>query len=476
VFVTDAMEILFAGAMASLLVDIGARRYGKWRPQVAGGLASAAILASLVLLLENWGAFPGTSMTTQPESSPLASLYVADQYTVFVAFTAMVIVGLVSVYSWRYLTAADNVGPFNSLLLLLLCSVLGVASAGDLLTLFLFWEAMSLSAFGLVSFRKNAELSLEATLKYFFLAGVGSLLSLYGIGVLYAVSGSIRFTAVTAASASQLGLFGIVFLVLGFGVEAAIVPLHTWLPDVYSASPAPAAAAVSGVVTGTGVFALLKVLQPLAGALGGEVQSLQAALVGLALLTMLLGNLAALRQTNLKRMLGYSSVAQTGYMLAALSTLTPAGFVAVVFTIWNHGLLKSNFFMLAGRDDSKYESTELGALGGLGRSDPRLGLMYASSSLAMVGSPPFGLFWSEILIVQALLAASSATFFWLAVAVTLNVVLSIGYYYPVINRVVFGEGGQARRATAGEIAVPLALLALSVLTGLVPGLLLARLA
>ncbi len=345
-FVTDIMELLFAGAMVSLFADMGAKFYGNRRTIVVGCVPVVSILGALWLLLSNWGSYRTVTTDFQAFPYPLSSLYVTDRFTLFVLFTALVIFAVVSVYSWSRLSATDNVGPFNALLLLLLCAVVGVVSAGDFIVLFLFWEALSISAFGLVSFRKGAAISLEATLKYFVLAGIGSLLALYGIAVLYSSTGSILLSSTAAGvSESGLALLGLVFILIGFGVEAAVVPLHTWLPDVYAAAPSPAAAAISGVVTGTGVFVLVKVLQPIIlgmpAAFTAEAQHLQVVLVVLAFLTMTLGNLTGLVQTNLKRMLGYSSIAQTGYMLAALSTLSVYGIVAVVFMIWNHGLLKS---------------------------------------------------------------------------------------------------------------------------------------
>lgn len=481
-FVTDIMELLFAGAMLSLLADLGAKRFGSRRPVAVGAIPLLSIIGALGLLLGNWRAYGATPTNFQAVPYPLSSLYVADRFTLFVLFTALVIFGVVSLYSWSRLTPGDNAGPFYSLLLLLLCSIVGVVSAGDFIVLFLFWEAMSISAYGLVSFRKSAAISLEASLKYFVLSGMGSLLALYGIAVLYSSTGSILLNATAGGvSGSGLALLGLVFILVGFGVEAAVFPLHTWLPDVYAAAPSPAAAAISGAVTGVGVFVLVKVLQPVIVAMPAaftpEAQHLQIALVALSFLTMTLGNFAGLAQTNLKRMLGYSSIAQTGYMLAALSTLSVYGIVAVVFTIWNQGLLKSNFFMLAGGQDSTYEGTELEKLKGLGRTDRKLGFAFASSSLAMVGSPPFGLFWAEILVVQSLLAASSQMFFWLAVALVLNIVVSIGYYYRIINGVVFGDAPEHEGKRSGwELSAPAFLLLLSLATGLVPALLLGLIA
>ncbi len=133
--------------------------------------------------------------------------------------------------------------------------------------------------------------------------------------------------------------------------------------------------------------------------------------------------------------------------------------------------------MLAGGKDSTYEGTELENLRGIGRTDRKLGLAFASTSLAMVGSPPFGLFWAEIVVVESLLATVTPMFFWLAVAVVLNIVVSIGYYYRIINSVVFGEAPQkGEKASGWELTGPLILMALSLLSGLIPGVLLGMIA
>jgi NADH:ubiquinone oxidoreductase subunit 2 (subunit N) len=195
-------------------------------------------------------------------------------------------------------------------------------------------------------------------------------------------------------------------------------------------------------------------------------------LASLALITMFIGNLSGLFQTNLRRLLSFSSVAQTGYMLAALSTLSVPGLVAVVFAIWNHGILKSNFFMLLGKENSAYESAELQSLEGTGRKDRPLGFLYASSALAMMGAPPFGMFWSEILVILALVSAGGP-FIWVAVAVVGNILLSIGYYYRIINKIVFGRSeGPTEKRPLSDLAPSATLLAISLVTGLLPFLLL----
>ena len=478
---TTVMEILFAGGMLSLLADVGGRSSELLRRYGAAVVSGLAVAQSLLVLAHDWAGSLGPVVALQPVSDPLASLYVVDKYTTFTAFTVLAVGVAVLLYSMRYFTVRR--GPFYALFSILMCSLVGVISAGDLLTLFLFWEGMAVSAYGLVTFGRT-QLTMEAGIKYFLMAGVGSLLALFGIGAIYFTAGSIQISAIGAVLHSSFGLLGLLVLILGLGVEAAVVPLHTWLPDVYSGSSLPAASVVSGAVTGVGVFALLKVLEPLvpgngyasvAGTLG-EPSDLQLVLIGLALATMLLGNLSALTQGNLRRILAFSSIAQTGYMIAALSTLNLAGVVAVVFTIWNHGLLKSNFFMLVGKEHASMEESQLDKLRGVGRGNRVLGFLYASSSLAMMGAPPFGMFWSEILVVQSLLLAGQSTgsiFYAVAAVVVLNIVISIGYYYKIINTVVFGdEQGKQDTRPLADMVPPATLLAISVLTGIAPFLIL----
>ncbi len=378
----------------------------------------------------------------------------------------------VAVYTALTLSKTDNIGPFYALLMLLVSSSIGVISAGDFLTLFLFWEGLSIAAYGLVSFERR-DISLEAVMKYFFLAGAGSLVYLVGVALVYSSIGSIRLAdlPLLVASNGPVGIVALLMILIGLGVEVAIFPVHTWLPDAYGAAPALTGALHGRVVNETLIFAMLKVIQPFVPAGGSSyLQGIQVTLVALAVLTMLVGNFGALGQSNLRRMLAFSSIAQMGYMLAALSTFSVLGLVAVTFQIWNHGLVKANFFMLTGVGGRReFESADLEKLKGAGRQNRPLGVLVTASSLAMVGSPPFGMFWSEILIVQSLLLASTPLFTWVAVAVVLNIVLSIGYYYRVINTVVFSEStGPVTNRPSSDMVPPTFLLVLSIITGLIP--------
>ena len=465
------MEAQFAGAMLAMLADLGRKKLGSHRAHVIGGMSAAIIAFSAWQLLLNWSdVIASGPVSIQPVQSIFASLYTFSSLGNLVILAVLTAGAAVAVYTAVTLERKENVGPFYALLMLLVASSIGVISSGDFLTLFLFWEGLSVAAFGLVSFERR-DLSLEAAMKYFFLAASGSVVYLYGVSLLYISTGSISLGHIPQAiqSGGAGGLLGLLLILLGLGVEVALFPVHTWLPDAYGAAPAFTGGLHGRVVNETLLFAMLKVVQPLVPMAGtGTVQTVQWALLAIALLTMLVGNLGAFAQKNLRRMLAFSSIAQMGYMLAALSTFTVLGFVAVSFHIWNHGLVKSNFFLLTGVGGRKeFEEADLDKLTGAGHGDRTLGFLYASSSLAMVGSPPFGTFWSEILIIQALLSAQGAAFQWAAAAILLNVLLSIGYYYRVINRVVLTPSASpAPKRGILETIPSIALVSLSVVTGL----------
>jgi proton-translocating NADH-quinone oxidoreductase chain N len=481
-WLTDIMEILFAGAMSCLLIDLAKQYTGKWRVYAGGIICTAVLGVSLVDVLFNWSTGVAGEIFLRPVESTLASLYVVDKFGIFVIFTVLAVGTAVSFYSWRKLDVQENVGPFFAMLLILLLSLIGIIAAGDLLTLFLFWEGMSVAAYGLVAWKKQVVVSLEAALKYLFLAGAGSLTALFAISIIYSLTGSIQLKDLPMIFQGdpRLGSFGLALLFVGLGVEAAVFPLHTWLPDAYSAAPTAVSAALAGVLTETAVFALIKIINPTFVTAQVQVAqnltvTFQLALVLVAVLTMLIGNLGALGQSNVKRLLSYSSIAHVGYMLAALATFSVLGIVAILFHIWNHGLVKSSFFMLTGEQGDEYGKSELSEMKGLFGQNRLLGGMFALSSLGMIGVPPFGTFWSELLIIQSLFATNQLTFYALAAILVLNIALSVGYFSKIITAVSQHTDENEKMKTPWTLTVsPLLLILLSLLTGFVPWLLLGR--
>ncbi|MEM2690278.1 MAG: proton-conducting transporter membrane subunit, partial [Nitrososphaerota archaeon] len=257
------MMICFSTSMIILLVDSIYVKIKRLRLLIAVTISLIALFSSLALLLLNWSLAPKQYYTIRPLESIFSTLYVFDNIGFVIVFMILLISISVVFYSKFYIGSSDNVGPYFSLIILMVVSMIGVVVAGDLLALFLFWEAMSICAYGLASFNKEDQLSLESTIKYLLLAGTGSLMALLGIGLIYNETKSILISDLGKLFSHNIGIgqLGLLFLLIGLGVEAAIFPLHTWLPDVYSSSHPPVTSLFVGATKATSFYALIKILQ-----------------------------------------------------------------------------------------------------------------------------------------------------------------------------------------------------------------------
>jgi multicomponent Na+:H+ antiporter subunit D len=446
------------------------------RSIVSGGLSSLVHLSFLYLAWRLWTeAGPTGALNISAYAGPISSALQVNLAGVYIFSIAAVLGLLASLYSILYLGHYRSAALFHSLLVLLTVSIYGIVMSGDLLTLFIFWEGMSLCGYGLVAFRKNSWEALEASIKYLLLAGVGSLIALFGISIIYSTTGTIGLDplfGLTLAPSPAI-MFGLGLIITGFGVEAAIAPLHTWLPDAHPAAPSPMSALLSGIVIETGSFTIIRIISSSFYS-QSFVQILQPVFVSVAVTTMLVGNLSAYFQDDLKRLLAFSSIAQVGYILLGISTFSTGGISASIFQIWNHALLKGLFFLLAGVVTYSFGTRSLTDMAGVARKWPLLGFLLSLNALAMTGVPPFGMFWSEFLIILSAIDAKNIFISTAAVLMLLNVALSIGYFFRIIRRVSFDkESEYLMKATVNHrpwaLILPcLVLLALSLITGLFP--------
>jgi multicomponent Na+:H+ antiporter subunit D len=356
-------------------------------------------------------------------------------------------------------------------------SIYAVTVSGDLLTFFIGWEGMSVAAYGLVAFYKHSWEAIEASIKYLLMSGIGSLTALYGIALVYGLTGTLNIEAFDKAftTPTSVGLLAVVLIFIGFGVEAAIAPLHMWLPDAHPAAPSPMSALLSGIIIEVGSFTFIRLLGGIL-ILSSFAALAQPMLAVCAIATMFIGNISALQQDDLKRLLAYSSVAQVGYILLGIATLTPAGFSASMFHIWNHAVLKALLFLLAGIVTVQIGTRSLKEMAGLGRKSPILAALFGMGALAMTGVPPFGLFWSEFLIILSNLSVGSYILTTAAVLMLVNLLISIAYYFRVIRVVVFATPSTTVDAS-GPVKISKMLLlpcvilvASSLITGLYPNL------
>jgi proton-translocating NADH-quinone oxidoreductase chain N len=389
-------------------------------------------------------------------------------------FMASIFLGLgfaVTLYSAAYVENSNKTPFYYTLILALISGMFGIVFAGDLLTLFVFWELMSLSSYALVAFFKEPGTSVEASFKFLIMSAAGSATALFGISLLYGMTGTLNFEGLTAAltgTASNVWIYiAALFIFLGFGVKAAVFPLHTWLPDAYSSAPAPVSAILAGIVIGPGIFAIAKLFFTAFVA----IQNVWAPILGvLSVVTMLVGNITALMQTDVKRMLAYSSIGQVGYMLIGLAVGTQTGLTGTFLQFFNHALMKGAAFLCAGAIIYRLSTRNLSEMQGIGRKMPLTAAAFAISVIALIGLPPLNGFPGELTLFSS---AVQANMTWLGVALLLNSVISAGFYlrivYTLIQPVSSEKVAQTKEAPLMMLIPIFALVVLIVAFGVWPG-------
>jgi proton-translocating NADH-quinone oxidoreductase chain N len=337
----------------------------------------------------------------------------------------------VAVYSIAYMKKDGGFSIFLTLILAMISGMVGVVFSGDLFTLFVFWELMCVSSYVLVAFRRERKESVEAAFKYLIMSGAGSATVLLGMSLLYGMSGTLNFEALAQAFAQApptpwLYLTSLIILA-GFGVKAAIVPLHTWLPDAHSAAPTPISAMLSGVVIEVGIYALCRIC--FSAFTPVQAQWLTVVMV-LSVFTMFVGNIMPLLQTDVKRILAYSSIGHIGYMLVGLSIGTQLALTGTFLHIFNHALKKGAAFLCAGALLYQLGTRQMDDIAGIGRRMPITAIAFIISLLALMGMPPLNGFISELTIVTASFQADTA---WLGVLLIVNSVLSAAFYLRIVR-------------------------------------------
>jgi len=408
---------------------------------------------------------------------------VSDQQTSFAAgfridmlsvFMATIFIGLgllVAVYSIKYMENDTGTMLYYTLLIAMISGMVGVAFAGDLFTLYVFWELMSISSYVLVAFRKAEWEPIEAGMKYLIMSAAGSATLFLGMSLLYGITGTLNFQSLASAlaTAGQNPWLSMSFLLIlvGFGVKASIVPLHTWLPDAHSAAPTPISAMLSGVVIETGVYALARTF--FSAFVSFQVQW-SLVLAVLSIVTMTLGNITALLQKDIKRLLAYSSIAQVGYMLVGLAVGTQLGLTGTTLHILNHALMKGTAFLCAGAIIYRTGTRQLEDITGVGRKMPLTAIFFAISLFALTGMPPLNGFVSELTLFTSAVQASMA---WLGLAIILNSILSAAYYLQIIRVLVkpaaSSEKLEKLKETSFVMLIPICIMAiLIILLGVYP--------
>jgi len=402
-----------------------------------------------------------------------AALLRADPGAVLVIGVALALGLLVAIYSGRYLALDRRYETYYPLLLLLVAGLVGMVLAADLFNLYLFCELMSIAAYVLVALRRRTDTAIEAGFKYLIMGSTGTVIMLLGISFVFRETGQLALPSLSGGKAGLWTRAGLACTLVGLAIKSAIVPLHTWLPDAHGRAPSSISAMLSGIVIQSAFYAMLKV--GLGLGVGGR--TLGGILIAISTLNMVVGNSMALVQTNTKRLLAYSSLAQMGYMMfgigVGLRYNSPAAIQAGFFYLAAHAAIKGLAFLSKGVAHFYCDTTLVEELRG---TAARLPLVAVTMGLALGGLaavPPLAGFAGKwFILVNAARARSLAAYAGMAV-MALNSVLALGYYLPLIATLftppVTGIK-PARIRVSPWMSAPLILLGgLTIAIGLYPG-------
>jgi NADH-quinone oxidoreductase subunit N len=376
-------------------------------------------------------------------------LYVADGLGTFLKLAGFVTMATAIFYSQEYLEQRSMLGgEYYVLCLTGLLGVFVLISANSLLTLYLGIELLTLSLYALVAFDRDSGIAAEAAIKYFVLGAIGSGTLLYGMSILYGLAGTLDLDTLSAIvrNGPDLGfIIGVTFVVAAIAFKFGAVPFHMWVPDVYQGAPTSVTMFIA-TVSNLGSFALIARL--LSHGLGGLPSIWTQMLGAVAVLSLLLGNVVAIAQSNLKRLLAYSAIANAGFVLLGFATGHSAGYqAALYFTIAYVITTLAAFGLILVLSASGFEHDEIADFKGLSARDPMLAALMLVVMFSTAGVPPFIGFWAKLWIIQALLGSGHT---WLATFAVLISVVGAFYYLRVVWFMYF----EAPQERAGAVRRP----------------------
>jgi len=405
-----------------------------------------------------------------PQPQLIYGVLSIDSFSVYFTAVFVLITLLIGVASVYYMRENKNLDTYYGLLLLATFGMILISFSVDLVVLFLAWELMNIPSYVLTGIQKDDPLSNEAALKFFILSALSSALIIYGISLTFGITGTTnlylvaRGLGVALPKLNPLALLAMVLFIAGFGMKVAAVPFHMWIPDAYEGAPITIGAFLAAGTKNGGFAALIRVFAVALIALRLDWTGTFAVI---AILTMTLGNVAALMQKNFTRMLAYSSIAQAGYILIGLAAPNPMGIAGALFHVLNHGVMKTAAFVAAAAVYSRLSTTSLDSYSGLGTRMPATAFTLTISLFALAGVPPLSGFMSKLVLFTA---AVDGQLWWLALAGVMNSAFSMAYYGWVVKRMYFDDPPVQERLSepAALVAVLVACSIIIVLVGLFP--------
>jgi len=428
-------------ALAVVLLDLFIKQ-----KKLLAGLSVAALAIPISFTIVLWG----------EQQSSFGGMLVVDNFSLFFKFLILGITALVIVSSVDYVSKfARFQGEYYALVLFSAIGLMLMASTGELISIYVSLELSSLSLYALVAFLRDKKSS-EAGLKYMILGAISSAVLLFGMAFVFGLTGTTHLDQIVSkvsglVSGGQIWdspalLMGIIFMVAGFGFKIASVPFQMWVPDVYEGAPTPITAYLSVASKAAGFAVILRVFYTAFG-IPLLTDNWEMIFAVLGAISMTLGNVVAIAQTNIKRMLAYSSIANAGYIMVGLAAVSSLGRSGVLFFLATYALANLGAFIAVIAISNKTNSDEINDYAGMARRSPVLALVLTICLVSLIGIPPTGGFIAKFYIFNA---AVQHNLLWLVIIAVINSVIS-AYYYLRVVKVMYTEKAQSEETVTSSI-------------------------
>jgi NADH-quinone oxidoreductase subunit N len=382
----------------------------------------------------------------------------------FFLVTTMLVLFLSAEFSDRI---AGGISEYYSLIVFALSGMLFAASSNDFAMLFVSIELITITFYVLTSFQRNRLVSLEAGVKYLILGALSSAFMVFGIALVWGTTGKLNFTELAAVAAQFAGdklfLLGVLFVLVGLGFKIAAFPFQIWTPDVYQGAPTPTTAFLAVGSKAAGFVLLLRVLFTAVPSVTAHWANLLIVVSGI---TILYGNLCALPQRNLKRLLGYSSIAHAGYLLLGVAALSASGQAAVMYYLAGYLFTVVAAFLVIALVMRHLDTEDISGLAGLNQRSPLLASTMTLAMVSLAGIPPLAGFFGKFLLLKAVIEQGAANhgYYCLAFTALAGVVISLYYYFGVIRAIYWSK--EAKDLSAIELSAPAKVTAWACIAGM----------
>lgn len=472
--------IIISCLLSAFIIPIS----GRYRNKIAGPLVRFVVISNTVMIafllyhVTKYGAFQYFLGDWAP---PWGIALTVDALSLFMILVINGLSVLILIYATKELS--HDIGPqlepwYYTLYILLVGALSAISLSNDIFNIFVFTEIATITACGIIAIKPNRD-CIEASLKYMILSTLGSGLILLAIALVYMITGHFNLDFIAIQIPLVQGIYplnvlvSLALFIVGFGIKAALFPLHVWLPDAHSSAPSPSSAVLSGVVVKVYTIVLLRIIFRVYGQELFTAIPIDSIILMMATLAIFAGSLFAIAQDDIKRMLAFSSVAQIGYIFLGIALVSETGIIGGVLHVANHALMKSLLFLSAGAIIYKTGYRKISDLEGIGFIMPLSMTAFSIGALSMVGIPGLNGFISKFYLALGALDAGKPFY---AIVIIISSMLNAIYYLPIVLKAFFGGGEHTSFKADGlpiSMSIPLVVIGIACLYfGLLPGSLL----